>query len=77
MTTAGQHRTGAVTEIINLSLVCLVWETLDQGTRVCYLGMWDINCWYQAQMPSCLEESPDVVCPYLSMCEVITRVLSN
>ena len=54
----------------DLSLVCLVWETEDQGTRVCYLGMWDINFWYQAQMPSCLEESGDVVCPYLSMCEV-------
>ena len=54
----------------DLSLVCLVWETMEEGSRVCYLGMWDINCWYQAQMPSCVEESADVVCPYLSMCEV-------
>lgn len=52
----------------DLSLVCLVWETEDEGERICYLGLWDINCWYQAQMPSNVEEC--LVCPYLSLCEV-------
>ena len=53
---------------LDLSLVCLVWESEDEGERICYLGLWDINCWYQAQMPSSLEE--EGVCPYLSLCEV-------
>ena len=53
---------------MDLSLVCLVWESEDEGERICYLGLWDINCWYQAQMPSSLEE--EGVCPYLSLCEV-------
>ena len=39
------------------------------------MGVWDINCWYQAQMPGHVDdldtgEGGAGLCPYLSVCEV-------
>ena len=33
----------------DLSLVLMVWEVEDveAGEKTTYLGLWDINCWYQ------------------------------
>ena len=35
----------------DLSLVLMVWEVeyTEAGERTTYLGLWDINCWYQVQ----------------------------
>ena len=58
----------------DLSLAVLVWEVTDPAadTSTTYMGLWDINCWYQAQMPSSVDElgMAGGLCPYLSVCEV-------
>ena len=51
----------------------MVWEVLeDTEVKVTYMGVWDINCWYQAQMPASVDElgHANGLCPYLSICEV-------
>ena len=38
----------------DLSLVVMVWEVEDPeaGERTAYMGLWDINCWYQVTQTS-------------------------
>ena len=42
----------------DLSLVLLVWEVEDveAAEKTTYLGLWDINCWYQVRTYTCYGE---------------------
>ena len=46
---SGDSESGGVGAGAVLSLVLMVWEVEDTeaGERTVYLGLWDINCWYQ------------------------------
>ena len=48
-------------QLMDLGLVLMAWSV--QGTT--FLGVFDINCWYQDQMPSSCE--PGTLCPYFSI----------
>ena len=56
-----------VDHVTDLVLVLLVW-VCDHTT---YMGVFDLNCWYQAHMPGYVrsEEGPGL-CSYFSVCEV-------
>jgi hypothetical protein len=63
----------------NLGLCAFLWEVLDapttgsqateEGARF-YLGIFDLNAWYQAQMPNRVELEPATQCSYLSVCSL-------
>ena len=46
---SGDSESGGMGAGADLSLVLMVWEVEDTeaGERTVYLGLWDINCWYQ------------------------------
>merc|ERR1719357_398959 len=48
-------------QVMDLGLVLIAWSVQS----VTFLGVFDINCWYQDQMPSSCE--PGALCPYFSI----------
>ena len=48
---SGDSEGGGMGAGADLSLVLMVWEVeyTEAGERTTYLGLWDINCWYQVQ----------------------------
>jgi len=63
-----QDRSGGseVETLRDLGLVVMVWEC---DKAVTYMGVFDINCWYQAQMPGGVVDGGGL-CSYFSLCEV-------
>lgn len=64
--------------IRDLTLAVCVWEAPahDQHSRpTCYLGIFDINCWYHAQMPPSIRDamfgSKDPTCPFFAFFSLI------
>ena len=48
-------------QVMDLGLVLIAWSVQS----ITFLGVFDINCWYQDQMPSSCE--PGALCPYFSI----------
>ena len=63
---------------INLGLCSFLWEVLykpnstdeDQESHRFFLGIFDLNAWYQAQMPDSVETDPSSQCSYFSVCSL-------
>ena len=61
----------------NLGLCTFLWEVVhaDDGVGVgprenYFLGIFDLNAWYQAQMPGEVELEPGTQCSYFSICSL-------
>jgi len=37
---------------VDLGLSMFVWEAVSPGDKRCFLTLFDMNCWYYAQMPT-------------------------
>jgi len=37
---------------VDLGLSMFVWEAVSPGDKRCFLALFDMNCWYNAQMPT-------------------------
>ncbi|KAK2553031.1 Protein ELYS [Acropora cervicornis] len=62
----------------DLTLAVCVWEAPahDQHSRpTCYLGIFDVNCWYQSQMPASIRDamfgSKDYSCPFFAFISLV------
>ena len=80
--TAAPHNTGGgsgqsdLSEIdegqVNLGLCSFLWELIRQSDEdpKFFLGTFDLNAWYQDQMPAELSVTPASQCPYFSFCSL-------
>ena len=68
-----------ITEIddgqLNLGLCTFLWEVVRTGNETAddpkfFLGTFDLNAWYQAQMPANVELEPSTQCSYFSICSL-------
>ena len=79
-TTAGNQNVGA-----NLGLAFFLWETRNSDDRSAasdyFYGLFDLNSWYQAQMPSRVDKEEESgfrhQCPYFSLCSLSDVVSTN
>ena len=60
---------------LNLGLCIFLWEVVRTGNATAddpkfFLGTFDLNAWYQAQMPANVELEPSTQCSYFSICSL-------
>lgn len=60
-------------QVKDLGLSVMVWKTahsISDDHPATYLGVFDLNAWYQAQMPGCYQPDGDELCSYLSFSSI-------
>ena len=68
--------------LCNLGISAFLWQCYTKnvnGERVSrhYLGIFDLNAWYQEHMPSYVQLEDGVQCPYFSFCSLEDVLISS